>query len=204
MSKTFADLQERYQILSGDSSTLTTDATGDSHINAAYLDISRAYPFSWLRTEVTATLSAGDITLPATYYRGFRIEYARIVDGEELVEKDAKGMQDGGSNGYIITYAPSTDTYTFTCQTLTGSVLYYYFAIPTALSLDADICIVPDSEAVAYLAVAKSWIGSERNVELKREYQKEADDRIKAMIQQDAAFGPVISVDNIASYNLNG
>jgi hypothetical protein len=204
MSKTFLDIQARYQILSGDDSVLTTGTTGDSHINAAIDDITSTYPFSWLRTAVTASLSSGVITLPSNYQPAFGIEYARIVTGEDLVQKDAKGMQDNGTNGYIITYVPGSDAYTLTCQTLTGSVLYYYYYTPTALSDDSDICFIPDPEAVAYLAAAKNWIGSERNEALQMSYAKEADRRIKAMIQQDAAFGPVISEDNISSYNLNG
>lgn len=202
MGKTFAYVQERYQILKGDDSTLTADTTGKSHINAAQGDVAGAHPFTWTKVTTTGTLTAGVFTLPTNYNPEFSIPYAAI-DGVELTGKDPKSFaEDGGSFGFHVSYDAATNTFIFNCQTTTGTVDYQYHATPAELTLDADVCPVPDAECVAYLAAAKNWIGTERNQQLKADYQAEAERRIKEMVQKDAAFGPVYQEGSVLDYTI--
>lgn len=199
--KDFAYLQERYQILKGDDSVLTADTTGKSHINAAIGDITSAFPFSWTHTTTTGILVAGSFTLPADYNPGFAIDYAAIVK-TELLPKDPKRMnEDGGDYGYNVSYNATTHAYTFNCQTLTGTVTYGYYINVADLSANSDPCVIPDPEAVAYLAASKNWIGSERNQALKADYDQEAKARVKSMIQQDQAFGAIYLQGSVLDYN---
>lgn len=201
MSKTFADIQARYQILKGDDSSLVADTTGKSHINAAKDDIVSAFPFSWTQATTTLTLSAGVATLPAAYNPGFQLEDARI-DTTVLIPIPIGERDNGNDNVYWITYNSATDTYIFNSNTLTGSVVVYYHVDLTDMSSDTDKCRIPDSEAVAYLAAAKNWIGSERDKDLQADYAKEAENRIKVMINQDVEFGATYTEGSILDYNL--
>ncbi len=44
-------------------------------------------------------------------------------------------------------------------------------------------------------------VGDERNVELKNDYEKEADTRIKSMIQADGLYGPQVIEGSIIDLN---
>jgi len=64
-----------------------------------------------------------------------------------------------------------------------------------------EVCLVPDGEAVAYLAAAKMWIGDERNQALKADYEQEATARISQMYTQDINNGPTFYPRSLVADN---
>lgn len=205
---TLTQIQTRYAYLIGESSTTNLTAVDTSHINAAVKDICNRYPFSWNLTTETLTLSSGTSNLATNYNPDWHLNDARISNtgtGNDNVfteitvaERDSYSSDD---YVYWITFNTSTERYIFNSQTQSGSVVTYYQFIPTDLSTGAQVCIVPDGEAVAYLAASKNWIGDERNITLKQEYEQEAEKRIASMIQRDVGFGPALRMGSIVDSN---
>jgi uncharacterized protein YjiK len=105
---------------------------------------------------------------------------------------------------YWITYDTTTDTYTFNSNQDDGTVTIFYNFLPADLTTDAGVCVVPDMEAVAYLAAAKHWISDERNEELAKRFETEAKQRIQAMYIQDLNYGPQYSVGTPVDYEVIG
>ena len=62
---------------------------------------------------------------------------------------------------------------------------YYYYHTPSELSADADVCIVPDPQAVVYLAVSKWWLGKERDEDNSDRFYAKYQERLTKLIQND-------------------
>ncbi len=183
--------------LIGETDVTAVTVVQKSHINAFVKDITNAFPFSWNVATDDLTLSSGTANLSADYNPNWHLEDARIVGGSSnddnvFTEIDIKDRDAYGSTNYVywITWDATNEVYVFNTPVQTGTVTIYYQFEPVDLSLDADVCIVPDGEAVAYGAAAKNWIGDERNVVLKQEYEREAANRIQRMYATDLNFGP--------------
>ena len=205
---TFTTLQQRYLDLIGDSDG-TIDDFGKRNINSAIQDILNKYQFSWDIKTDDITLAAGVATLPSDFNPLWGVSDARIVassdnDDNIFIQIRPEDRDSYTSDDYVfwITYDTATDTYIFNSKTLTGTVTIYYNFSPTDLSSGTDVCIIPDVEAVSYLAASKNWVGAERDTDLKKDYEAEADKFIQAMWLRDLQNGPIISVGSIASYNL--
>ena len=205
---TFTTLQQRYLDLIGDSDG-TIDAFGNSNINSAIQDILNKYQFSWNVKTDDITLAAGVATLPSDFNPLWNISDARIVassdnDDNIFTQIRPEDRDSYTSDDYVfwITYDTATDTYIFNSKTLTGTVTIYYNFSPSDLSSGTDVCIIPDVEATSYLAASKNWVGAERDTDLKKDYEDEADKFIQAMWVRDLQNGPISPVGSIASYNL--
>lgn len=201
----FATIQQRYNDLRGEDTSSSADAKGKRQINQAIRDILNKYPFSWNIATTTLTLSSGTASLPATYNPLWHLVDARIVStGQDTIFTeipiDARDSYTDADYVYWITQTPA-GTFVFNTLTQTGTVTIYYYSIPTDLSGDSDICVVPDGEAVAYLAAAHNWIGDERNVELKREYEQIANQLVQQMYSRDLGFGAMIAKPGISGLN---
>jgi hypothetical protein len=195
---TLDDVHNRYNALIGEDVTLADDTAGVSHINAAIRDILNRYPFSWARTTENLTLATGVDGLASTYNPKWRIEDARVTgseQGDDLIftEIQVADRDKYTTDDYVywLSYYSTTPCYNFNSLTQTGTVTVYYQYLPAALSGPTNKCIVPDIEAVAYLAAAKNWISDERNIQLAPIFSQEADKRIKDMYVQDMNFGPM-------------
>jgi hypothetical protein len=205
---TFANLQERFLYLIGESDTTSITDIHKSHINASIRDICNIYPFSWNLKTADLTLSSGTASLPSDYNPIWHIRDARVTgsstgDDSVYTEIPIEERDNYDSDAYVywITQSTTTGTFTFNTPTQTGTVTIYYYVIQADLSADADVCIVPDGEAVAYLAASKNWIGDERNQQLKTDYQQEALSRIQMMQSKDLAYGGNYPVRSIVSSN---
>ena len=205
----FSDLKQRYLDLIGQSDGTITDF-GKRNINRAIRDILNRYNFSWNVKTGTGTLSSGVFTLPSDYNPAQQLD-ARIVvtDGRDHVftrvevwERDS--YTDADYVYWILPNASNPDEWTFNTHVQTGTVTLHYYFIPSDLSADADKCVVPDIEAVSYLAASKNWIGSERNVELKREYEDEANKYISAMYFRDMQTSDGIQLRTNVAANIGG
>jgi len=187
---TYLELRTRTQYLRGEEDT-AGETVINSHIQYAILDILNRYPFSWANAE--DTISDGD-TLPTDINRkwGVVVKNSDGVEFTEILPSD----QDSNSSDYVF-WLSGGKFYTHSSDTL--KIFYNY--IPTALSGDSDVCIIPDGEAVAYLAASKMYIGDERNKELKDDYKKESNDRVMLMIQADSIYGPLVTERSVLDYN---
>lgn len=201
---TFATLRQRVNYLIGDTSNATSGII-DSHINASIADIFNAYPFSWNITNTTGTTIASANTeysqfnLTSDYNPKWHLHDARKLGGSagmdsrftEIVIND-QNIYPSGNYKYWITYDTANKVYVFNCTEPVGTVVtYYYYFKPVVLAAASDSSIVPDTEAICYLAASKNWLTDERNQQLMAAYKQEASTRIQSMYQTDNAFGPV-------------
>jgi predicted nucleic acid-binding protein len=193
---TFLALQKRLKFLIGeDGSTgadaTTTGATQKSHINSAIIDIINQYPFSWNTATTNLTVASGVSNLPADFNPKWAIEDARDADDNVYLYTAIQSRDaDDSTYQYWITYDTTADLYVFNTNQDSATVTIYYHFTPAELTTDAGKCIVPDQEAVAYLAGAKHWISDERNEELQKKFDQEWNRRVQALYIQDLNFGP--------------
>ena len=209
--QTFTYLRQRVNYLIGDTSN-TTSASIDSHINSAINDILNAYQFSWNTTVASTAISGSSpyytFNLASDYNPLWHIGDARIqvagVGGDkiftEIVPQD-RDYYASQTYRYYLTYDTTNHVYVFNTPESSGTVTYLYNFIPSDLSAGTDICIIPDAEAVCYLAASKNWVTDERDQGLGSNYKQEATSRIQSMWQKDLAFGPVPSEGTIIDFN---
>jgi hypothetical protein len=209
---TYLQLRKRAQYLRGESDTDGETITND-HIQAAVRDILNTYPFSWNVATADLTLSSGTASLPADYNPKWGLLDARITGSStadddifSLVSIKDRDAYDSSSYPCWITYNATTNRFIFNTNVQSGTVTIYYHFLPDDLADDATICIIPDWEAVAYLTAAKTWVGDERNLALKQDFEQEAKGRVQSMYQADLAFGPADRELNIVGINpqING
>lgn len=199
MSDTFSTIRQRVNYLIGDTSN-TTSAIIDSHINSAIADICNIYPFSWNLTKTTGTVSGigpeYSFNLASDYNPQWHLHDSRIIQGstgddyifEEIVIPD-RDLFSTQTYKYWITYDTTNLVYVFNTKESSGTVTYYYYFKPATLSSGTDRTIVPDTEAICYLAASKNWLTDERNQSLMQLYKQEAASRIQSMWQKDNSFG---------------
>lgn len=200
---TFLSIQTRFLALVDESAI---SATHKSHINFAIKDILNAFPFSWDLTSTDLTLSSGTANLPSTYNPKWRIYDARVtasstLDDSIFTEIDPKDRDSYGSGDYVYWITYSAGTYVFNTPVQSGTVTIYYYTLPSDLSGDSDVCVVPDGECVAMLAASKHFLGEDQDEKLKDMYEQEAEKRIKSMYSQDLNFGPHNYESSKVSYN---
>ena len=154
-------------------------------------------------------VAAGVADMPTDWNPKWGINDARIVvssdnNDSEFTQIPIYDRDKYGSDDYVywLTVDVANNKTVFNSKTQTGTVTIYYNFIPADMSDDADVCVVPDTEAVAYLAASKNWIGSERDIELKQEYEKMADRYITALYFRDLQNGPSADITSLAEYNL--
>jgi len=208
---TFLTVRKRVNHLIGETNynTKAKSAVIDSHINASIFDICDTFPFSWNMVTDDLTLAAGVADLPTDFNPKWRIYDARIVgvstDNDvvftEIPVENRNSFQNEAV--YWITYDTTSGLHIFNTPTQSGTVAVYYYSVPAELTANSDICIVPDYEAVAYLAASKLYLGSPQNAPIKAEFKAEAQKRIQAMWSSDNMFGPTYIERSIAGDNLS-
>lgn len=186
----YLGLRTRTAYLRGEEDTGTEDVI-DSHIQSAILDICNEYPFSWSSDD--DTIADGD-DLPTAINRKWGVV---IIDSEGNRLTEISPTDQYSTDSTMVYWLSGGKFYTHSTETL--YIFFYY--LPTALSGDSDECLVPDAEAVAYLAAAKMYIGDERNAELKADYEKEASKRIDSMKIADQMYGPQLVEGSVLDYN---
>jgi cytochrome c1 len=183
----------------GESSAPSTGVENrNAFINLAMQDIASRHTFSWRLKNYSAVANGTTSeTLPTDFsVDGFKqgtlkvggIEYLVIKEGQEQfyshTESDGTvDYQDGlaiikgnKSTGFTL-YFPSAPT---AGSAITGR----YFSDPADLSADADVCIVPDGDAVASLAYAQ-LLESEGEVSEAQVYREQAENKIGQMIEHE-------------------
>lgn len=187
------------------------DAISDnykSHINAAIKDICNGFNFDWnlKKDSTTGVLSSGTFNMPSDYnpiwgVQDARIEHSSTEDDHIFSLIDIKDQDSYGTDDYVywLTQTPA-GTWVFNTKTQTGTVVFYYYWLPTALSDDPNECIVPDGEAVAYLGASK-FFGADEDLNRKEIYEKEAASRVQRMHSNELVLGPKYIESSIISKN---
>ena len=155
-------------------------------------------------------MAAGVADLPNDYNQTWGLADARIVvsctdDDHTFTKINIADRDSYSSDDYVywITYSTTGDKYVFNSKTLTGTVTIYYSTIPASDISGATTTIIPDTEAICYLAASKNWIGSERDIELEREYKTVSDQLITAMYLRDMQDTILPFAGTVAYYNLS-
>lgn len=208
---TFSYLRQRFNYLIGDTSS-TTSAIGDSHLNASIIDICNAYPFSWTVTKTTGSITGSgpeySLNLAADLNIKWGLLDARIVGSQvgddhlfEEIPIPDRDQYAIGSYKWWRTYGSMGNVYVFNTKESSGTLTYYYYTLGSTLVNGADVCFVPDPEAVCLLAASKNWITDERNQSLSERHRQDASVRIQSLWQTDNAFGPQPSEGSVVDYN---
>ena len=209
---TYEEIRKRTAYLRGETSydTSSTNTIINDHINAAVREILKRYPFSWNLKKGSSdlTLSSGTANLSADFNPKWGLKDARIVNSNQnddsvftQIPVEDRDLYDSGDYVYWLTYDTTNKVHVFNSLTQSGSVEHYYNFFHDDMSADEDVCIIPDGEAVAYLAASKMWVGDERNVGLSQLYEQEANARVQALIEADAMFGPVHRQGSVVGHN---
>lgn len=210
---TYVTIKKRTAYLMGESdyTTTGTDKTiRENHILHSIQDIINAFPFSWNLATEDLTLSSGTSNLASDYNPKWHLADARIEnsgsgDDDVFTEVSVADRDnydtDAGAYVYWITYDAANEVYVFNSNKSSGTVTVYYYFFPADLSADDDVCVIPDAEAVAYLAAAKMWLGDERNIKLQQNFEAEAARRIQQMYSTDQSFGPTYKQGTPVDYN---
>jgi len=205
---TYSDISQRVQDLIGQPQG-TINAFNIRNINNAIRDIINKYPFSWNLKTADLTLASGTADLPADFNPKWGLIDARITSSGQLNDSQFTQVSIYDRDNYSadeyvywLTVDVTSNKTVFNTITDSGTVTIYYNFIPADMSVAADVCVVPDIEAVSYLAASKNWIGSERDVELKREYETNAKQLIDALYFRDLQSGPADRLTSLAEYNL--
>jgi hypothetical protein len=194
---TYADLKQRYLDLVGQP-TGTIDDFGKRNIAQAIKDIVNKYAFSWNLTS-SALSYAQPADLPSNYNPTWHVFGAVDESNNQYYEIRPDESSNFTSSDYVYWLTYNTTTHLYQVNTLhqyTTLTVYYYF-IPTPLSIDADVSLIPDDEAVSYLAASKNWIGAERDPNLTDVYEQEAAKLITAMYVRDMENQPVMAVSSL-------
>lgn len=172
---TFLQVKNMVANRSGRTDGGTANTIRDNAINNVIRDhIANAYPFSWLRRSTTVnTDSSGDADLPSDFNPNHKLRpgYVYIASSGaandkylyEVNREHFDTYDQALSYKYYIDYNTSTNLYRIRTTEPSQTVTVNYYHMPTALSADADVCIVPDPMCVAYLASAIYWLAKERD-----------------------------------------
>ena len=205
---TYADVSQRVMDLIGQPSG-TINAFNIRNINNAVRDILNKYPFSWNLKTADLTVTSGTADLPADWNPKWGIIGARItgtaqLDDKQFTQISIYDRDNYSADEYVywLTVDVANNKTIFNTISDDCTVTIYYNFIPSDMSAAADVCVVPDIEAVSYLAASKNWVGSERDVELKREYEQMAKQYIDALYFRDLQSGPDEVFTSLAAYNL--
>lgn len=210
----FSLIRRRYNYLIGNSDYTTTNAINDSNINAAVQDFLNLYPYTWNVATTTGSLTTGTFSVAADFNPHWHLLDARVVNsgaGDDYIFTEVpiqdRDAYQSGDYVYWLTYDTSTKRYIFNTHTQSGTVRYYYYFFPDLMAASSDAaaqavtCIIPDGEAVAYLAAAKNWIGDERNQSLAANYMAEGLKRAALLYSHDMQFGPNFSEGTVVDDN---
>lgn len=205
---TYVQIRLRTAYLRGetDYSTSSNNTIINSDVNASVTEACNAFNYTWTQSLVPLSFDAtGTLTLPSDYNPRWHIPDMRLADGsgqtfQEIPLAD-RDLWSSNQYKYWILYDNVAKVYKAFSKTVSAAVSVVYHFYPTDMTTDSDVCVIPDTEAVAYLAASKNWLSDERNQALKADFEGEAQTRLKALYATDLAFGAADAVGNPVDSN---
>jgi hypothetical protein len=157
-------------------------------------EIANYYPFTWLRKSTSLTIDgSGQSDLPADFNITHKIPSLIDSNNQVYQEVDVTTYNDttvGSVNIYYIDYNTSTDRWRVNSKTVSTTLTCVYYYIPAELTADADVCVVPDPDAVIYLAAARVWIGIYFDETDHDRFQALGTQRLDLMVARDKRARP--------------
>jgi len=154
----------------GRTDNATTNTIRDNCIIDAATQIYNESKWSWTLKTDTLTVTAGVASLPTDYNPQFGLDYAvyevtNTANDKPYLRVDPRDIDlySTSDRVYYIDYDDTTDRYIFHSNQTTDTAKIYYHYLPAELSVDDDVCIIPDDMAVVYLAAAMWWLAKERD-----------------------------------------
>lgn len=197
---TFLQLKNATANQLGKSDGGTANTIRDNHINDVVRnEIANVFPFSWLRkTNSSISInSSGQADLPSDYNPNHKIyDLRRVVSGtysDDLyteVPQEAFDTYGAGSLRYFIDFNTGTNLYRLNSTEPSVTLKVTYYHTPAAMTADADVCVVPDQDAVAYLAAARYWLSSERDETNHDRFKALGNQRLQQLVLDDKKARP--------------
>jgi hypothetical protein len=195
---TFLQLKNATANQLGKSDGGTANTIRDNHINDVVRnEIADAYPFSWARVSTTLSIdTAGQSDLPADYNPSHKMYDARVVTsgyGNDTIYYEVQREvfdSIGATNYFFIDYNTSTNRYRVNARATSVTLTIVYYAKPTAMTADTDVCIVPDQDVIAFLAAARYWLSSERDETNHDRFQALGNQKLQQLITNDKKANP--------------
>ncbi len=195
MAITYANLKQMVANHLGKTNDSTAVTLRDNAINDALRQIYQEGRWSWLLTSTSTALSSSSFDLPADYNPQMGLETAYIAEtgtanDHIMLRASVQDLDAYSTSDYVywISYDTSTNRYQFNSNQSSGTVTFYYYAIPSDLSGASDVCRCPDPSAATYLSVAKYWLASERDETNYDRFYGKYQDRLERMKSNEAAF----------------
>lgn len=200
---TFLQLKNIVANRSGRTDGGTANTIRDNAINNVVRDhISNAHPFSWLKRTTTLSLdSSGDADLPADFNPNHKLQpgYVYVSNAganddtilQEVHQESFDIYDTAGSYKYYIDFNTSTDLYRIRTTEPSTSVALVYYHTPAEMTLDADVCVVPDPMCVGYLASGIVWLAKERDEANHDRDTQLGIQRLNQLILNDKRANPV-------------
>lgn len=198
---TFLQLKNATANQLGKSDGGTANTIRDNHINDVIRnEIADVFPFSWLRkTNSSISLdSSGQSDLPSDYNPNHKLyDLRKVVSGSggdtqfTEVNRELFDRYGSGTYKYYIDYNTGTNLYRLntTQVSITAQVTYYHR--PAAMTADADVCVVPDQDVIAYLAAARYWLSSERDETNHDRFKALGNQRLQQLVLNDKRSNPL-------------
>jgi len=189
---TYAILKRKVANRLGKTDNATANTIRDNCIKDAYTQICQDR-WSWTLKSDTLTVSSGVANMPSDFNPSAGIVYACYevtgdANDKPYIRVDVRELDNytDSERVYFLTY--SSGYWVFNSNQDSDTVKVYYHYIPTELSDDADVCIVPDDMAVVYLAAAMWWLAKERDEANYDRFYAKYLERRNEMLALDKAY----------------
>jgi|SRR6185369_2462380 len=190
----------------------TANAIRDNIINSVIQDeIANSFPYSWNRkTNASISIdSNGQSDLPSDYNPTHKLydvrEVASGTANDVIYREQPRELFDSlsiATGGYFIDYNTNTNVYRINTSVPSKTLQIIYYYIPATLTADADICVVPNADAVVYLAAASFWLSAERDETNHDRFKQLGLQKVAEMIQRDKKAQPRVRRGSMFGANM--
>jgi hypothetical protein len=162
-------------------------------INVAIRAIYNAHKWkmTWATSSEDLTMSSGAADLDSSYNPLFGLSRCTDENNNDYTEINPADQGDYTNTDdyvYWIDYNTSTECYRVNTPSTATTLSVIYNIVSTDLSDDADVCLIPDREAIAYYAAAKTWLAKERDEKNHDRYMTLYKEKLEELIEIDNKY----------------
>jgi hypothetical protein len=175
----------------------TPDSTRDGLINEAFKEVYNARRWTWLKKKATLTISSNEASMPVDYNKLYEPIEIWNYDSTDTTAKNAFTQVDisdlssyaSDANVYAIDHENSKILF----KTLETSVFMNYTSQFTDYALDgtqdSSVLLIPNYDAVKYLALSMYWMSQERATGKQQLYFDNYQRALSQLKKQDRVVG---------------
>lgn len=175
----------------------TPDATRDGLINEAFKEVYNARRWTWLEKKATLTITSGEANLPADFNKLYDPIKIWSYDAQDTTSKiDFKQVSIDDLNSYTSDgniFALDTENGKLLFKTLETTVFMLYTSEFTDYAMDgsndSDTLLIPNYDAVKYLALSMYWMSQERATGKQQLYFDNYQRALNDLKKQDRVVG---------------